>query len=536
VTSPERDVVVVGAGHNGLVLAATLARAGLRPLVLEARDVVGGRAVTEEIAPGFRCPTVLHAAGPLLARVAEDLELPRHGLAWLKPAVRLFAPAPDGSAVQIHDDAARTAEGLRAMSPRDAERYPAFAEAFARIGAALRPALSEAPPGADTLRLRDVANLLRSMVRVRGLGRRDAYRALRWAPMPVADLVAEWFESDLLRAALAARGVYASFAGPRSAGTGAALLLQAALDGHATAPAAIPHGGMGALTAAMAKAAMARGAEIRTGARVAQIHVRDEEVRGVVLATGEEIATRTVVSSADPRHTLLALLDAAALGPGAASRMRAYRSAGTVAKLNLALSRLPRFPSAVSDGSPDTSVLTGRIHIGPSVDDLERAFDAVKYGEFSARPVLDVTIPSLLDDSLCPPGAHVASIHAQFVPYALRTGDWSTRRQELVKTIVQTLSVYAPDLPDCIVAHELLTPVDLERRFGLSGGHLLHGELALDQVFAMRPLLGWGQYRTPIRGLYLCGSGTHPGGVLSGASGANASRVVEADLRKGRRD
>jgi phytoene dehydrogenase-like protein len=527
----DRDAVVVGAGHDGLVVAATLARAGLRPLVLEARDVVGGRAVTEEIAPGFRCPTVLHAAGPLLGRVAEDLELARHGLAWLKPAVRLFAPAPDGPAARIHDDSAQTADALRAVSPRDADRYPAFAEAFARIGAALRPSLSHAPPDAEAPALRDVVTLLGSLRRVRALGKRDAYRAFRWAPMPVADLVAEWFESDLLRAALAARGIYASFAGPRSAGTGAALLLQAALDGHATAPAAMPRGGMGALTAAMAKAARARGAEIRTGARVAHIRVRGGEVRGIVLATGEEIATRIVASGADPRQTLLALVDAAELGPGTVTRMRAYRSAGTVAKLNLALSRLPKFPAA---GSADSGALTGRIHIGPSVDDLERAFDAVKYGDFSARPTLDVTIPSLLDDSLCPPGAHVMSIHAQFVPYALRSGDWSARRDDVVKTIVQTLSPYAPDLSDCIVAHELLTPVDLEARFGLSGGHLMHGELALDQLFAMRPLLGWGQYRTPIRGLYLCGAGTHPGGVVSGASGANASRAILADIRKAR--
>jgi phytoene dehydrogenase-like protein len=263
---------------------------------------------------------------------------------------------------------------------------------------------------------------------------------------------------------------------------------------------------------------------------VAHIRVREGEVRGVVLANGEEIATRTVASGADPRQTLLALLDAAELGPGTASRMRAYRCAGTAAKLNLALSRLPRFPAA----GADTSALGGRIHIGPSVDDLERAFDAAKYGDFSAHPTLDVTIPSLLDDSLCPPGAHVMSIHAQFVPYMLRSGDWGSRRAEVVKTIVQTLSVYAPDLSDCIVAHELLTPVDLEARFGLSGGHLLHGELAIDQMFAMRPLLGWGQYRTPIRGLYLCGSGTHPGGVVSGASGANASRAILADLRKAR--
>ncbi len=284
---------------------------------------------------------------------------------------------------------------------------------------------------------------------------------------------------------------------------------------------------MGALTAAMERAARARGAQIRTGARVARIRVKDGAAHSVVLADGEEIAARVVVSGVDPRQTLLAMIDAAELGPGVASCARAYRCTGTAAKLNLALSRLPRFA-----GLSGTHELTGRIHIGPGVDDLERAFDAAKYGEISPRPTLDVTIPSLLDDSLAPPGAHVMSVHAQFVPYALRAGDWNTtRRDELVKAIVQTLSMYAPDLPDALVAHELLTPVDLEARFGLSGGHLLHGEASIDQLFAMRPLLGWAQYRTPIEGLYLCGSGTHPGGVVSGACGANASRAILADLR-----
>jgi phytoene dehydrogenase-like protein len=530
----ERDVVVIGAGHNGLVAAALMARAGLKPLVLESRDTVGGRAVTEEIHPGFRCPVVLHAAGPLLARVTEDLDLARHGLSWLEPQVRVFAPSPGGPAVSVYDDPARTAEGLRRVSVRDAERYPEFAATFARIGAALAPVLTMAAPSTDEPSTHDLWKMLRVGRRVRALGKRDAYRVMRWAPMAVADLAAEWFESDLLRATVAARGIYASFAGPWSAGTGATLLLQAALDGHPTAPAAIPRGGMGALTSAMAQAARALGAEIRTGARVTNILVKDGGARGVVLATGEEIAARAVVSGADPRHTLLSLVGAAELGPEVAGKMRNYRCTGTAAKLNLALSRLPRFSALATDGG-GSGALSGRVHIGPSIDDLERAFDAVKYGEFSAHPTLDVTIPSLLDDSLAPPGAHVMSIHAQFVPYTLRSGDWSTRRAELVKAIVQTLGLYAPDLPDAIVAHQLLTPPDLEAKFGLSGGHLLHGEPALDQLFAFRPLLGWAQYKTPIRGLYLCGSGTHPGGVVSGASGANASRAVVHDLRNGER-
>ncbi len=534
----EHDVVVVGAGHNGLVAAAILAGAGAKTLVLEARDVVGGRCVTEEIAPGFRCPAVLHAAGPLLGRVARDLELARYGLKWLEPAVRVFAPSPGGPALRVYDDAEQTAAGLRAFSAKDAERYPQFAESFRRIGAAIAPAMTAQPPGVDAPRAgdrrairaaADLWRLLATMRRVRALGKREAYRVLRWAPMAVADVAAEWFESDLLRATVAARGIYASFAGPRSAGTGAALLLQAALDGHATAPAAFPRGGMGALTSAMADAARARGAEVRTGARVQQVRVKNGAVRGVVLASGEEIAAHAVASGADPRSTLLGLVDASELGPGVADRVRGYRCTGTAAKVNLALSRLPRFASIGSERE-GTAALTGRIHIGPGIDDLERAFDAAKYGEISARPTLDVTIPSLLDDSLAPSGAHVMSIHAQFAPYALRAGSWSAAREELLRRVVQTLAEYAPDLEETIVARAALTPVDLEERYGLSGGHLLHGEPSLDQLYALRPLLGWAGYRTPIAGLYLCGSGTHPGGVVSGASGANAGRAILADL------
>jgi phytoene dehydrogenase-like protein len=530
-----RDVVVIGAGHNGLVAAAMLARGGMKPLVLEARPVVGGRAVTEQIHPGFHCPAVLHTAGPLLPKVARELDLERHGLEWLRPEVRVFAPGLDGRSISIHDDAARTAASLRTVSPRDADAYPAFAATFARIGAALEPLLTMTPPSADAPNAHDLWKLVRLGRRVRGLGKRDAYRVLRWGPMAVADLVAEWFESDLLRATLAARGIYASFAGPWSAGTSAGLLLQAALDGHATAPAALPRGGIGTLTGALARAAQALGAQIRTDARVARILVKDGAAAGVVLAGGEEIAARVVVSDADPRQTLLKLVDVATLGPDLASKMQHYRCTGSAAKLNLALSRLPRFTAVGQGADAQKASLSGRIHIGPGIDELERAFDAAKYGEISARPMLDVTIPSLLDHTLAPLGQHVMSIHAQFAPYELRTGDWSTRKSELMKTIVQTLGAYAPDLPDVIVGHKLSTPADLESEYGLSGGHLFHGEPALDQLFTFRPLIGWAQYRAPIARLYLCGSGTHPGGALCGASGLNASREILKDMTSARR-
>jgi phytoene dehydrogenase-like protein len=543
-----RQIVVIGAGANGLTAAIYLARAGLRPLVLEGRAVVGGRAVTEEIHRGFRCPTVIHAAGPLLPRMARDLDLARHGLQWLAPAVRVFAPALDGPSLALRDDPVRTAAGLRALGGRDADVYPAFAAALARIGAALAPLLSMTPPNTEDPSGRDLWNLLKLGKRVRGLGKRDAYRVMRWGPMAVADFASEWFDHELLRATIAARGVHATFAGPRSAGTSVGILLQAALDGQATGPALYPRGGMGALGEALAAAARAAGAEIRTGARVAHISVERGTASGVVLDSGEEIAASAVVSSADPHHTFLRLLDAASLGPDFVGKIRNYRCLGTAAKVNLALARLPRWKSRFPAGDETgAEALTGRIHIGPSVDYLERAYDAAKYGAISPRPYLEVSIPTLLDPELAPPGGHVMSIHAQFVPYhghghpGGRNGssnghgpapDLPRQREEVARVVIETLAEYAPDLPGAIVGQQVLTPTDLEQEYSLSGGHLLHGEPALDQLFAFRPLVGWAQYRSPIARLYLCGSGTHPGGagLITGASGANASREILRDL------
>jgi phytoene dehydrogenase-like protein len=532
--SSARDVVVIGAGHNGLVAAAYLAKAGLRPLLLESRDTVGGRAVTEEFHQGFRAPGLLHTAGPFLDRVARDLGLAGRGLAWHQPPVRVTALAPDGRALRVYDDAARTAAELREFSEKDARAYPRFAETLARIGAALRPLVGVTPPSLEAPSLRDIWNLAGVGRRVRRLGKRDVHRLLRWGPMAVADFVGEWFESELLRTAVAARGIFASFAGPWSAGTTAGVLMQAALDGHAVAPAAFPRGGMGALTRALAEAARGFGAEIRTGARVERVLVEDGGARGVVLAGGEEIRARAVVSNADPRRTLLGLVDAAVFGPETAGRLRNYRCVGSAAKVNLALSRLPRFAALRANAAAEsaTDLLGGRIHVGPEIDELELAFDAVKYGEISERPTLDVTIPTLLDPPLAPSGAHVMSIHAQFAPYAPRAGDWSTQKPRLLRKVVDTLSLYAPDLRETIVGEQVLTPLDLETTYGLSGGHLLHGEPALDQLFVCRPLLGWARYRTPVAGLYLCGSGTHPGGPVTGACGASASREILRDLRR----
>jgi phytoene dehydrogenase-like protein len=355
--------------------------------------------------------------------------------------------------------------------------------------------------------------------------------------MAVADLVAEWFETETLRAAIAARGIFGAFAGPWSAGTSAGLLWQAAIDGHALHPSAFVRGGMGALTESLAKAALGLGVEVKTGSEVERIETTGETVSKVTLKTGEEISTRAVVSNADPRTTFLKLVDPVDLDPNFHLKVRNFRAVGVSAKINLALSGLPRFnglngESQESQGAlGSNSKLAGRIHVGPEIDYLERAFDAAKYGDYSPAPYMDITIPSLSDATLAPSGAQVMSIYVQYAPYQLKDGDWNLRRDEFADRIVDTLSAYAPNLKELIVARQVITPLDLEDSYGLSGGHIHHGEQSLDQFFTFRPFLGWAQYRTPIKGLYLCGAGTHPGGGITGVSGANAAREIIRDLK-----
>ncbi|MGZ5437323.1 MAG: phytoene desaturase family protein [Pyrinomonadaceae bacterium] len=520
------DVIILGSGHNALVTAYYLAKAGLKPLVLERREAIGGACVTEEFHPGFRCSTLASSTGPLLPQIVNDLQLQKYGVEVIKPAVKVCALNLSGPPISIYEDARRTSEELAAVSPHDAAKYPEFVATFERIGRALRPLLTLTPPNIDAPSKSELWNLGKLGWAVRGLGKKDEYRLLRYGPMAVADLAAEWFETESLRAIVAARGIFGAFAGPWSAGTCGQLLLQAANDGSAIAPAAFVKGGMGALTQALAKAATEAGADIRTNAEVARIEVADGRVSKVVLSSGEELPAWTCVSSHDPGVTFLELIDPGELEPSFRNKIQNYRAVGTVAKVHLALTALPKF----ENGSVEK--LSGRIHIGPEIDYIERAFDAAKYGEFSPEPYMDITSPTFTDSSLAPKGAHVISIHAQFAPYELKEGDWDARREELGDVIVSVLSAYAPNLKNLIVGRQVLTPLDLERTYGLSGGHIHHGEMSLDQLFAFRPVIGYARYRTPIAGLYLCGSGTHPGGGVTGAPGFTASREIVKDLKR----
>jgi phytoene dehydrogenase-like protein len=524
-----RDVVIIGGGHNGLVTAFYLAKAGFQPLVLERRAQPGGAAITEEFYPGFRCSTLAHAAGPLRRDVARDMQLEKHGLQLITPEVAVTALSPDGRALVLYRDTRTAAEQIADFSQKDAAKYPEFQASLAKMSRVIGEALELVPPNIDHPSKGDLWGMLNTGRSIRKLGKKDLYRLLRWGPMAVADLVAEFFETEILRAAIAARGIFGTFLGPWSAGSSLVLLIRAAADSHAVGTGWFAAGGMGSLSQAMAAAAKQSGAEIRSAAEVIQIRVKEGVATSVVLSSGEEITAKTIISNADPKRTLLKLVDPAHLSPDFVMKLQHYRMPGTAAKINLALSGLPAF-TALKGTTPEA--LMGRIHIGPEIDYLERAFDESKYGSFSKQPYLEVTIPTLTDPALAPEGQHVMSIYMQYAPYKLKNSDWESQRVALGDTVVKTLSQYAPGLPELILSHQIITPQDLEDTFGLTGGHIFHGELALDQFFTMRPLLDWARYRTPIRNLYLCGSGTHPGAGLTGGSGANAAREILKHLKK----
>ena len=537
VTRRTWDAIVIGAGHNGLVAAAYLAKGGLRVLVLERRARIGGIADTVEIAPGVMAPGIISTVGRLRPSVVRELDLRAHGLRLIAPDVRVFAPQPDGRAITLWSDLGRTVDGLRSLSIRDAAAYGEFERSVRSLGTFLAQLNAATPPDIRAPRLGDALAGLRLGRSFRGLGRADARAILRVLPMAIADFVAESFETDALRATLATRGIQYTAMGPWSAGTTGVFLNDAAgNDGGAAGPTVYAKGGPGALSAALAGAVRAAGGEIRTDAEVIAITTAADRANGVALVSGEEIAARIVVAAHDPKRALTGLVDPVVLGPELRWRAANIRTPGTVARINLALSGTPRF-SAAGDGPDAAQALRARIVIAPGIDYLERAFDASKYGRLSEAPYLEATMPSLVDPGLvagAPAGTQVMSIHLQYAPYALREGNWDDRRDELAEVAVRTLEAYAPGLGSLVTARQVLTPLDLERDHGLSGGHPYHAEPSLDSFFLWRPLLGHARYRLPMDGLYLAGSGAHPGGGITGQPGQNAAREILADWRKRR--
>ena len=518
------DAIVVGGGVNGLTCAAALAKNGVRTLLLEQRTELGGCAGEGAIVDGFRVPTLSHATGPVRRDVVEELQLYLHGLRFSDSSIHVSTLSADGRPLVIYEDHQRTAEGLRAWSTKDAARWSAFQVSLRRLGALVGSLFINTPPSVDSPSARDLFALMQTLGDFRSMSKDDQWRLLRWAPMAVADLVAESIDTELLRATVAADGIFGAMLGPWSAGSGLQLLLATANRVLEWPAGRSIEGGPAALARALEAAAARFGVEIRTGCKVAVIDVADDRASGVTLENGEQIAAKSVVSGVDPKRTFLTLCDADHLPPEFLWRMKHYRSRGTLAKVNLALSALPNFSGATRE------MLASRVRLASDIDYLERAFDHAKYGRFSPEPWIEFTIPSLGDPSLAPSGAHVLSAYAQFAPYSLRNGDWDTSRDALGDAVVKKLAEYAPNLPSLIVGGQVLTPLDLERGWGLTGGHIFHGELSLDQFFTMRPLLGFGQYRTPIKNLFLCGSGTHPGTGLTGGSGMNAAREITRQL------
>jgi phytoene dehydrogenase-like protein len=523
--SSDYDVIVIGAGHNGLVTAAYLAKAGRRVLVLERRDQVGGAAVTEEVFPGFRFSACADGVGYLSREVRRDL----------KPAVEIlasdpvvFAPQPDGSRLIIWRDAAKTASEIARFSSADAERYPEFVELVGKIAAVVGGIARVEPPDIPEVGLRDLLGLRPLVGPVRALGRKHVNDLLRVLPMPVADLLNEWFESDIVKGAIAANGVRDLTWGPKEAGTAYALLYNWALsDPGCFRSAGVVKGGMGALSDALAASARSFGAEIRTGITVQSIATEEGRAVGVKLAGEEILRAPVIVSNADPRTTFFDLLDPYELDAKLVRHVRNIKYRGSAARVLLALSGLPEFTAL--QGDDPATLLSGPIQIAPTLSYLQRAYDCVKYGEFSPHPYLDVMIPTLLDPQLAPTGQHVMSITAKYAPYHLRDTDWNAQREPFGDVVVDTLAVYAPQFRDLILHRQVLTPLDLEATYGLPEGSPSHGEMTLDQFFHMRPIPGYARYRSPVGGLYLCGAGCHPGGGVTGIPGYNAARAILAD-------
>ncbi|MEP6885312.1 MAG: NAD(P)/FAD-dependent oxidoreductase [Gammaproteobacteria bacterium] len=509
------DCVIVGGGHNGLVCAATLARGGRSVLVLEAAAQVGGAAVTREFAPGFRVSAGAHLLHLMPATLLRELNLESHGLEWAAQDMTTVALVPDGAPLNLAPE-----ESRRGLSPADAEAYAAFTARMRRFAAALAPMFSRPPPRLGTTAWADRLALLRLGWQIRKLGRRDMRELLRIGGMNVYDLLEENFESSALKGALGLDAVLGANFGPRSPGTVLTLLYRMAAESAAgDSGLSQPKGGLGAFCDALAKAATTAGATIRVGAPVASIRVEGDRAVGVVLDSGESIGAHSVVSSADPKTTFLRLLGPRHLDTGFVRRVNHIRCRGLAAKLHLALNRAPTFSGVGEAG------LCGRLLVAPSLQHIEHAYNHAKYGEFSAAPVMEITVPTANDPSLAPAGQHVLSAIVQYAPYALKEG-WQNGRQRCLEAALDQLERYAPGLRAGIIAAELLTPADMEQEFGMTGGHWHHGELAFDQFLMVRPVPGAAQYRTPLDGLFLCGAGSHPGGGVMGIAGRNAAQEV----------
>jgi phytoene dehydrogenase-like protein len=521
---PKYDAIVIGGGHNGLVTAAYLARAGRKVLVLERRDLLGGCAVTEEIWPGYRVSTGAYLTSLLQQRVIRDLELERYGYRVDAKDPAFFSIFPDGRHFFMWQDRAKTLAEIAKFSQHDAEVYPAYEAQLERLSEVVEDLLLTTPPQFPPRGLGDAIEYLQLAGRMRRLSPRDMVALVKIFTQSAADFLDEWFESEQVKVTLATDGVIGANGGPRSPGT-AYILLHHCMGGVAGHRGlwGFVRGGMGAVSEAIAASARAKGAEIRTGAAVARVLVRGERAHGVVLESGEEIEAAQIASNLDPKLTFLRLLAERDLPVEFVAAMRRFRIEGTSCKINLALSGLPEFTAYPGAPGPQHRAT---MHICPSIEYVERAWDDAKYGRPSERPLLELTIPTMYDPSLAPPGKHIMGIYLQYAPYTLREGTWDELREPFGDRVLSLIEEYAPNIRSIVEHRQVLSPLDMERRFGITGGNIFHGEMSLDQMFVMRPAAGWARYRTPVAGMYLCGSGGHPGGGVMGAPGHNCAREM----------
>jgi phytoene dehydrogenase-like protein len=518
------DVIVAGGGHNGLVTAAYLARAGRKVLVLERRELVGGCSVTEEVWPGFRVSTAAYLSSLLQDRIVRELELARHGYHVDAKDPSFFSAFPDGRHLFFWQDERRTLEEIAKFSQRDAERFPAYEAYLERLARVVESLLLVTPPDFPPASPGDFIEYLKLLGRFRGLSRAEIVGLVKIFTQSAADFLNDWFESEELKVTLATDGVIGANGGPRSPGTAYILMhhVMGGIDGKRGLWGFV-RGGMGAISEAIASSARAAGAVIRTNASVERIKVRNGRVDGVVLAGGEEIQARIVASNLDPQQTFLRLLDERELPPDFMESIRKFRIEGTSCKINLAMSGLPSFRALPGAPGPQHKAT---MHICPSIEYVERAWDDAKYGRPSRSPLLELTSPTMYDPSLAPEGKHIIGIFLQYAPYTLSEGTWDELREPFADRVFELIEEYAPGFRSLVIDRQVLTPLDLERRFGITRGNIFHGEMSLDQMFVMRPVAGWAKYKMPVRGLYLCGSGAHPGGGVMGAPGYNAARAI----------
>ncbi len=520
------DVVVIGGGHNGLVNAAYLARSGKKVLVLERRHVVGGAAVTEEIIPGFKFSVCSYVVSLLRPEIIRDLDLPRHGLEIL-PLDGTFTPMPSGDYLWRVNDHARTRREIARHSRVDAEAYDDFGKAMLQMCRFVKPILSMVPPDPYTLNPRELMKLLFLGRRFRDMPSGDQYNQVQLMTMSAIDFLDQWFETDVLKATMSASGIIGTFLGVRSPGTAYVLLhhYMGEIDG-AFRSWGFARGGTGAISNSIADAAREAGVEIRTKSGITKIIVKNGKAQGVVLDNGDEFRAAVVSSSVDPRNTFVKMIEPGNLPDEFMADIHRYKFRGSSGKVNLALDGLPDFTCLPGPGAH----LRGAISISPSVDYMERAYDEAKYGRYSRRPYIDMVIPSLTDPSLAPPGKHVMSCFVQYAPYKLAEGTWDEKKEEFGDNVINTIAEYAPNIKKLIVGRQVVTPLDLEREWGLTEGNIFQGELSLEQLFFLRPAPGWAHYRTPVENLYMCGSATHPGGGIMGANGRLAALEILKDL------